>query len=130
MVPFQVGLGTHVPRDKASDYIGRDALERLRTEIASGNHPYKLTMVGLRMEGDPIAEDYLSDFWLVAPSPDSDPVGFVTSASYAPKLQTNVALARLPVELAVPGKQVYVFEPTIESTSRSIPAMVSDFPIE
>ena len=129
MVPFQVGLAAHIPRNKESDYIGRDALEQMRTEIAAGNYPYKLTMVGLRMEGDRIA-DYLSDFWLVAPSPDSEPVGFVTSASYAPKLQTNVALARLPVELAVPGTQVYVFEPTTDSTSRSVPAVVSAFPIE
>ena len=129
MVPFQVGLAAHISRNKASDYIGRDALEQMRTEIAAGNHPYKLTMVGLRMEGDPIA-DYLSDFWLVAPSPDSEPVGFVTSASYAPKLQTNVALARLPVGLAVPGTQVYVFKPTIDSMGRSVPAVVSAFPIQ
>ncbi|NJQ00037.1 glycine cleavage T C-terminal barrel domain-containing protein [Streptomyces zingiberis] len=129
MVPFQVGLAAHIPRNKASDYIGRDALEQMRAEISAGHHPYKLTMVGLRMEGEPIA-DYLSDFWLVAPSPDAEPVGFVTSASYAPKLQTNVGLARLPVELAVPGTQVYVFAPAGDSTSRSIPAVVSAFPIE
>ncbi|MFD7993720.1 glycine cleavage T C-terminal barrel domain-containing protein [Streptomyces mexicanus] len=129
MVPFQVGLAAHIPRDKASDYIGRDALERMRADIDAGHHPYRLTMVGLRMEGDPIG-DYLSDFWLVAPSPDAEPVGFVTSASYAPKLGTNVALARLPVELAVPGTQVHVCVPTGDSTSRSVPAVVSAFPIE
>ncbi|MEW2544445.1 glycine cleavage T C-terminal barrel domain-containing protein [Streptomyces sp. NPDC047002] len=129
MVPFQVGLAAHIPRTKASDYIGRDALERMRAEIAAGHHPYKLTMVGLRMEGEPIA-DYLSDFWLVAPAPDAEPVGYVTSAAYAPKLRTNVALARLPVDLAVPGTPVYVFEPTGDATGRSIPAVVSVFPIE
>jgi len=129
MVPFQVGLAAHIPRDKASDYIGRDALERMRADIAAGDHPYRLTMVGLRMEGDPIG-DYLSDFWLVAPSPDAEPVGFVTSASYAPKLRTNVALARLPLALAVPGTQVHVCVPTGDSTSRSVPAVVSAFPIE
>jgi aminomethyltransferase len=128
MVPFQVGLASHLPRNKASDYIGRDALERMRTEIAAGNHPYKLTMVGLRMAGEPIS-DYLSDFWLVAASPDSEPVGFVTSASYAPKLGTNVALARLPVELAVPGTQVHVFEPPADPARGSVPAVVSAFPI-
>lgn len=129
MVPFQVGLAAHIPQNKESDYIGREALEQIRAEVSAGNHPYKLTMVGLRMEGDRIA-DYLSDFWLVAPSPDSEPVGYVTSASYAPKLQTNVALARLPVELAVPGTQVYVSVPTTGSTSRTVPAVVSAFPIE
>ncbi|GAA3715704.1 glycine cleavage T C-terminal barrel domain-containing protein [Streptomyces tremellae] len=129
MVPFQVGLAAHIPRNKASDYIGRGALEQMRAEISTGNHPYKLTMAGLRMEGDPIA-DYLSDFWLVAPSPDAEPVGYVTSAAYAPKLRTNVALARLPVDLAVPGTPVYVFEPAGDATSRSIPAVVSAFPIE
>jgi aminomethyltransferase len=129
MVPFQVGLAAHIPRDKASDYIGRGAIEQMRTEIAAGNHPYRLTMVGLRMEGDPIA-DYLSDFWLVAPSPDSEPVGFVTSASYAPKLRTNVALARLPVGLAVPGTRVYVSDPAVGSAGGSVPAVVSAFPIE
>lgn len=129
MVPFQVGLAAHIPREKASDYIGRDALEQMRSEIAAGNHPYKLTMVGLKIEGDRIA-DYLSDFWLVATSPDAEPVGYVTSASYAPKLQANVALARLPVELAVPGTQVFVSVPTAGSTSRSVPAIVSAFPIE
>lgn len=135
MVPFQVGLASHIPRNKASDYIGREALEKMRADIAAGNHPYRLTMVGLRMEGEPIA-DYLSDFWLVAPSPDAEPVGFVTSASYAPKLRTNVALARLPVDLAVPGTQVHVFVPGTDtdtdtgSTSRSVPAVVSAFPIE
>ncbi|MFD0394392.1 glycine cleavage T C-terminal barrel domain-containing protein [Streptomyces nogalater] len=81
------------------------------------------------MEGDPI-QGYLSDFWLVAPSPDSEPVGFVTSASFAPKLQANVALARLPIELAEPGTRVYVSQPTGDSTTKSVPAVVSAFPIE
>ncbi|MFC8715159.1 glycine cleavage T C-terminal barrel domain-containing protein [Streptomyces sp. NPDC057197] len=129
MVPFQVGLASHIPRNKASDYIGRAALEKMRDEIAAGNHPYRLTMVGLKMEGEPLV-DYLSDFWLVAPAPDAEPVGYVTSASYAPKIRSNVALARLPVDLAVPGTQVYVSKPSGDSTGTGIPAVVSEFPIE
>ncbi len=105
----------------------------MRADIDAGHHPYRLTMVGLRMEGDPIGGDYLSDFWLVAPSPDAEPVGgFVTSASYAPKLGgTNVALARLPVELAVPGgpRCTCACRPVTRRAGAS-PAVVSAFPIE
>ncbi|MCZ6620158.1 MAG: aminomethyl transferase family protein [Gammaproteobacteria bacterium] len=104
--PFQVPLAYQVPRNKTADYIGKQELERQRAEIEAGRFPFKLKMVGLRLGGLPIT-DYASDFWLVATT-DGERVGYITSPWWSPELDTNIALAHVPVGLSEIGTRLRV----------------------
>jgi aminomethyltransferase len=99
--PFQVNLGYQVPGDKDADYIGKEALEEQKEQIENGNYPFNLKMVGLKMAGEPI-EDYAHDFWLVSDPETGEECGYVTSPWYNPELETNLALAFVPVETLEP----------------------------
>ena len=110
-LPFQVNLGYQVPRNKQSDYIGKERLEAVRESIDKGVYPYKLTMVGLRLGGAPIT-DYAPDFWLVRQSAGLAALGYISSPWYSPELKANIALAHVPIENAVVGSQLVVSLPT------------------
>ncbi len=93
--PFQCNLGYQVPRRKAGDYIGKARLEEVRAQIDSDESPFKLGMVGLAFDGEPVT-DYANDFWLVKKEAADEAVGYVTSPWYSPELKTNIALAYVP----------------------------------
>ena len=93
--PFQCNLGYQIPRKKRSDYIGKTRLNEIRAQIDSGEAPFKLGMVGLAFDGEPVT-DYANDFWLVKREEVDEAVGYVTSPWYSPELSTNIALAYVP----------------------------------
>lgn len=109
-LPFQCNLGYQVPRNKKADYVGKARLEAIRREIEAGNPPFKLKMVGLKFGGLPIT-DYAPDFWLVSKNADSDALGYVTSPWYSPELETNIALAFVPVDMTDVGTSFAVHLP-------------------
>jgi len=103
--PFEVGLDRLVDLDK-ENYIGREALARIHAEGVSRK------LVGIVMGGHDIRW-YNSDFWLVyRPGEHGEPVGYVTSAFYSPKLDRNIGLAMVPVELSEPGTPLEVDLPS------------------
>ncbi len=106
-VPFQCNLGYQVPREKKGDYIGRGALERMRTEIEAGRPPFAMVMVGMKMGGMPI-DDYAPDFWLVSGADGGDPVGYLTSPWHAPELGCNIAMGYVPVGMSAVGTELTV----------------------
>ncbi|HIY67696.1 MAG TPA: aminomethyl transferase family protein, partial [Candidatus Agrococcus pullicola] len=128
-LPFQVNLGYQVPRKKEADYIGKTALEAAREQIEAGTPPYRTQLVGLKFAGNPI-DDYAPDFWLVSDTADSDPVGYVTSPWYSPELETNVALAHVPVERTALGEEYWVHLPEqyAEVTGEPIRAEIVEVP--
>jgi aminomethyltransferase len=83
--PFEVRLGWQVDLDKG-DYIGKEALARIKEEGVQQR------LVGLRVGGEPITW-YNEDFYLVKDSDSGDDVGYVTSAFWSPKQDSNIALA-------------------------------------
>lgn len=100
--PYEVGLDWQVDLDKEA-FVGKEALSR----IAKEGVDHKL--VGL-VFGDRAITWYNADFWTVR---DSDregaaQIGFVTSAFFSPRLESNIALARLPVEKNKVGTEVYI----------------------
>ena len=115
-LPFQVNLGYQVPRAKAAEYVGKSALEAARTAIEAGTPPFHQTLVGLRLGGKPIT-DYAPDFWLVSEQSSDDPVGYLTSPWYSPELETNIAMAYVPVGLAEPGTSLRVWLPDAYATN-------------
>jgi aminomethyltransferase len=128
-LPFQVNLGYQVPRTKEADYIGKAALEAAREQLEAGNPPYVHTLVGLRLGGKPI-DEYAPDFWLVSEAPDGDPVGYVTSPWFSPELESNIAMAHLPIALSGLGTEVYVHLPEkyAEAPDQPVAATVVEMP--
>ena len=109
-LPFQCNLSYQVPRNKAADYVGKKALESARAKIEAGTPPYKLKMVGLAFGGLPVT-DYAPDFWLVADRGAADASGYVSSPWYSPELETNIALAWVPVDRTEVGTELEVWLP-------------------
>ena len=99
--PYEVGLGWLVDQDKPADYIGKDALKRIKAKGV------KRKLVGVEIEGDPI--EFNMTKWTV--SRDGKPVGHITSAIYSPRLEKNIGYAMLPIEHAALGTQVTVMAP-------------------
>ena len=101
--PFQCNLGYQVSLsgvgewNKSSDYIGKEALEKMKKEITAGNKPYKLQLVGMVLGGKPI-EEYAPDFWLISPAEGGDPCGYVTSPWYHPEQKRNIAMGYVPFD--------------------------------
>lgn len=98
--PYEVGLGWQVDLDKA-DFIGKRALARIEAEGVGRR------LVGLTFAGRPITW-YNADFWIVRDAAAARAVGYVTSAFYSPKLESNIALAMLPIDQAEEGRALTV----------------------
>lgn len=128
-LPFQVNLGYQVPRQKEADYIGKAALEAAREQVEAGDPPYNTQLVGLAFGGNPI-DDYAPDFWLISDTAGSDPVGYVTSPWYSPELETNVALAHVPVARTALGEEYWIHLPEqyAETAGAPIRAEVVEVP--
>ncbi len=94
---FEAGLDRYAKFDKG-DFIGREALERVRAEGGP-----KRKLVGLEMIDRGIARDGYPVL-----SADGTRIGAVASGSPAPFLKKNIALAHLPVEFTEPGTEVAV----------------------
>jgi aminomethyltransferase len=94
---LEAGLDRWLKLEKGP-FIGRDAL--LAVQAAGGP---KRKIIGLEMVDRGIARDGYSVHKL-----DGTQVGVVTSGSPAPYLKTNIAMALVPVEVAVGGEDVLV----------------------
>ena len=94
---IEAGLDRYCKLDKGP-FIGSEALHKIQSE---GGPSRKL--VGLEVIERGIARDGYPVLNL-----DKQPVGYVTSGSPAPFLKKNIALAYVPIELAVPGAELYV----------------------
>ena len=87
--PYEVRLGWQVDLDKKADFIGKQALAKIKQEGVSQR------LVGLRMGGEPITW-YNEDFYLVKDRDNGNDVGYVTSAFWSPNQGSNIALAVMP----------------------------------
>ena len=93
--PFEAGIGFTVPKNKADEYVGSDALARRRA-----NPTRKL--VGLEIEA---ADPFVLGDPVVA---GGEAVGMVTSGTRSPVLDKNIALARVGVAASELGTRVEV----------------------
>ena len=106
-LPFQCNFGYQVPRNKQADYVGKKRLEDVRAAVEAGNPPFKTTLVGIVFGGNPVT-DYANDFWLVSGEQGGEPVGYVTSPWFSPELETNIALAYVPLDMRHVGTKLTV----------------------
>jgi aminomethyltransferase len=96
--PFEAGLGRVVKLDKATDFTGRAALERV---AAAGP---RRTLVGLLIEGRNVARHGHA----VLQAGSADEMGTVTSGAPSPTLGRPIAMAYLPTAAAAVGTMVEV----------------------
>ena len=98
---YEVGLDYLVDEGKSAEYIGRGALERIKTEGV------RQKLVGIEIEGPRLEMNAVA--WRVAAGGAA--VGRVTSAVYSPRLEKNIGYAMLPAAKAVPGTPLQVSVP-------------------
>jgi glycine cleavage system aminomethyltransferase T len=92
--PFEVSGLERLVEEQEADYIGKEALERIRSEGVSRK------LVGVEMQGDPL-EGELTE---VRPAfRNGDRVGHVTEMVWSPRLERNIGYVWVPIELAEPG---------------------------
>ena len=101
--PYELGLDRLVSEKKTVDYIGKDALRRIK---AAG---VKRRLVGIEIDGAPIP--FNATKWPV--SVEGGVIGRVTSAIWSPRLKKNIGYAMLPVAKAGLGTQLAVEIPDV-----------------
>ena len=84
--------------EQDADYIGKEALERIRREGVSRK------LVGIELEGEPV--DQPTQHWPVVARRRG--VGHVTDACWSPRLEKNIGYVWVPIALAAPGTRLEV----------------------
>jgi aminomethyltransferase len=97
--PFELGLDRLVNLDMDADFVGKEALRRVREEGVSRKQ------VGLVLATDRLAGPN-TEFWPILKK--ASRIGKVTSAVYSPRLGKNIALAMVDVDQAAIGNSVQV----------------------
>ncbi len=97
--PYEVGFGWTVDLDQEADFIGKDALKRIKSEGV------KRKLVGVEIDGEPI-QGWNEDYWRV--HKDGQRIGLVTSGAYSPRLKRNIGYAMVPIECAELGTEFNV----------------------
>ena len=130
--PFQCNLGYQVSLsgkgewNKSANYVGKEALEKMKTDLQSDTKPYKLQLVGMTFGGKPV-EEYAPDFWLISPAEGGEPCGYITSPWYHPEQKRNIAMGYVPFEGSL-SKNGFPIGKTGQKFKVHLPDMYSDTP--
>jgi glycine cleavage system aminomethyltransferase T len=99
--PYELGLDRLVDLDMDGEFIGKEALRRIKEEGVQRK------IVGVEIEGERLEMN--STKWPARSG--GREVGTVTSAIYSPRLEKNIGFAWVPVELSELGSTVSVETP-------------------
>ena len=107
--PYEVGLDRLVSLDSDINFIGKDALKKIK------ENGIKRKQVGLIIDCDPLKGPNTT-FWKI--KKNNKIIGKVTSAVYSPRLKKNIALAMISIEESKIGNivDVEVMNKTVKST--------------
>jgi aminomethyltransferase len=108
---YEVGLERLVDEGKPGDYVGRDALRRIKARGVAKK------LVGVEIAGDPI--EFNLTKWPV--KTQGPPIGHITSAIHSPRLKKNIGYAMVPVGLAEPGTTLTVAVPGEDRSATVVP---------
>ena len=100
--PFEIGLDKYVDLEQEADFIGKDALIKIREECV------KQKLIGLELFTEPMMRN--ENRWTVIK--DNKNCGSVRSATYSPRLKKNIALAMVSIEFADDGNKLNVETPS------------------
>jgi aminomethyltransferase len=101
--PFEIGLERLVDLDSDAEFMGRDALRRIRDEGVTRR------LVGVGIDGERLEMNETR--WPVEERGTRRRLGEVTSAVWSPRLGRNIGYAWLPVALATEGSALLVETP-------------------
>jgi aminomethyltransferase len=110
--PLEVTGLERMVEDKEADYIGKEALRRIKAEGV------KRKLVGIELGGDPLTAA-CQDPWPVLR--DGRTVGRVTNAVHSPRLAKNIGYAWVPIELADLDTELAVETPVGLRPARVVP---------
>jgi glycine cleavage system aminomethyltransferase T len=97
--PFELSGMERLVEAQAADYVGKEALERIREEGVSRK------LVGIEVSGDPYPLE-LSEARPVASR--GQVVGHLTDLVWSPRLQRNIGYVWVPIELSEPGRDLEI----------------------
>ncbi len=109
--PYEAGLGWLVDLEQEADFVGKEALRRIKANGA------KRKLVGVEIAGDQLDLNMTS--WSV--SVDGREVGRVTSAVYSPRLKKNIGYAMVPIESSNTGSTLTVATPAGDRQATVVP---------
>ena len=109
--PYEAGLGWLVDLEQEADFVGKEALRRIKAKGA------KRKLVGVEIAGDPL--DLNMTPW--SASVDGREVGRVTSAVYSPRLEKNIGYAMVPIESSEIGSTLTVATPAGDRQGTVVP---------
>jgi glycine cleavage system aminomethyltransferase T len=101
--------------DQPQDYVGKAALEALRTKGVDRK------LVGIDIEGDELRAE-MSEYWEVSSA--GKKVGHMTDAVWSPGLKKNIGYVWVPIALAEPGNRLEIHAEdgaTYAGTTAAIP---------
>ena len=94
--PFELGLDRLVNLDSEINFIGKEALKKIKQE------GIKRKQVGLELDCEPLKGPNTT-FWSIYKNDKK--IGKVTSAVYSPRLKKNIALAMIEINNSEVGKK-------------------------
>ena len=104
--PYEVGLGFSVDLDKESDFIGKEALRRIK------GVGIKRKLVGIEFGKEPM-QGTNEEWWPVLEN--GSPIGKVTTAAYSPRLDKNIGFAMLPMDRTPVGTELKILQRGVET---------------
>jgi glycine cleavage system aminomethyltransferase T len=97
--PYEMGLDRLVDLDMDSEFMGKEALRRIRDQGVGRK------IVGVEIEGERFPALNFTKWPVLA---NGNVVGQVTSAVYSPRLEKNIGYAWVPIELSEVGTSLKV----------------------
>ncbi len=95
--PYEASLGWVVDLDKPADFIGKEALKRIKAQGV------RRKLVGIEIPGEPLA-GWLEDYWPALAG--GRQVGRVSAVVYSPRLEKNIGYALVEIEYARLGTRL------------------------
>ena len=113
--PYELNLGRLVDLDQKADFIGKEALKKIRQE------GIRRRLVGLKIPGEKLPPNI--EPWPL--SVGGKQVGKLTSLAFSPRLDCNIAIGMTAIEHAAPGTVHTVTTPygAFEATTAELPLL-------
>jgi glycine cleavage system aminomethyltransferase T len=100
--PYVIGMGRYVDFEQSGDFVGREALRKIRSEGPARQ------LVGIQIQGDALAAPN-EEFWDITDG--NSKIGHVTRCAHSPRLEKNIGWANVTVEFAKTGTELFVISP-------------------